>query len=380
MTTSPVLMPHAVCWAADPKLVWTMVVANFITFVSYATLCGALLYIARRTSRVIARDWAWFVVGFALFIVACGSTHLMDVVTTWIPVFWVGAWATIITAILSAYVALMLIRRAASISFAINDYAGRLEGSEQEKQSMRDKLLAARKMEDWSRMSAAISHEISNPLEAIQNILYLLETDEDVPAENIELARQAREEVGRVITISQSTLAYHRESAMPEMVDLHSVAQSVSFLLQGVIEKQRVEFRIVAEDLDTIEAFPGETRQVILNLARNACEAIAEPGGLVTLELRNAEGGVELRVTDEGPGIDAKILPKLFEFGKSSKGEQGNGMGLWTVKQIVLKHKGRIELDREYRGGSRFIVWWPRYQESEAGQHGSPVGPGLLPA
>jgi len=112
-------MPHAVCWAAAPHLVWTMVVANLVTFLSYVTLCGALLLIAGRTFRNMARDWVWFLVGFALFIVACGSTHLMDVITTWIPVFWIDAWTTIVTAVLSAYVAIMLIRRAGHISFAI---------------------------------------------------------------------------------------------------------------------------------------------------------------------------------------------------------------------------------------------------------------------
>ncbi len=112
MNTPPILMPHAVCWAAAPHLIWTMVVANLVTFLSYVTLCGALLLIAGKTFRNMARDWVWFLVGFALFIVACGSTHLMDVITTWIPVFWIDAWTTIVTAVLSAYVAIMLIRRA----------------------------------------------------------------------------------------------------------------------------------------------------------------------------------------------------------------------------------------------------------------------------
>jgi hypothetical protein len=72
-----------------------MVVTNAITFLSYASICGTLLYLTRRTRRVIARDWAWFLIGFALFIVACGSSHLMEVITTWIPRFWVDAWANI---------------------------------------------------------------------------------------------------------------------------------------------------------------------------------------------------------------------------------------------------------------------------------------------
>jgi signal transduction histidine kinase len=164
-------MPHAVCWAAAPRLIWTMVITNAITFLSYVTICFTLLYLVRHTRRVIARDWAWFAVGFALFIVACGSTHFMDVVTTWVPLFWLDAWTSIITAVLSAVVAFMLIRRASIIAFSVNDYAGRLANTENEKRQLRESLLAARKLEDWSRMSAAVAHEINNPLEAIQNIL-----------------------------------------------------------------------------------------------------------------------------------------------------------------------------------------------------------------
>ena len=354
------LMPHAVCWAAAPRLIWTMVVTNFLTFLSYLTICGTLLYLVSRTRRVIAREWAYFVVGFALFIVACGSTHLLEVITTWIPVFWVDAGTNVVTAALSAYVAVMLIRRATAIGFAINDYAGRLANVEQEKGLIRDQLISARKLEDWSRMSAAISHEISNPLDSIQNLLYIIQTNPDSSSEAVRLATEAGDEVRRVIHISRSTLSFHRESAKPELVDLCSVCESVGLLLKTAIAKRQIKFEVFREGDAHVEAFPGETRQVVLNLARNACEAIAEHGRSVTLSLRPVRDGVELQVTDEGMGIPADVMPRLFEFGKSSKGEEGNGMGLWTVKQIVKKHGGEIRVDHSYQGGTRFVVWWPR--------------------
>lgn len=353
------LVPHAVCWAAEPRLIWTMVVANLVIFASYASICGALLYVVRKTFRSMARDWIWFVVGFALFIVACGSTHLLDVITTWIPVFWIDAWTTIVTAVLSALVAVLLLLRTPTISFAINDYARRLSNSEEEKQSMRDKLVEARKLEDWSRMSAVISHEIANPLEAIQNSLYLIRTDATDASETVRLAREAEEELGRVITISRATLAFHRESVLPERVDLRAVAESVRFLLQGIIRERGLSFEITGEVAFNVEAYPGETRQVILNLARNACEASSDYG-TVCLEFSTVDDGVELRVTDEGPGVDSSIIGSLFEFGRSTKGESGNGLGLWTVKQILKKHGGWIALDTQFKAGARFIAWWPK--------------------
>src|SRR3954453_7813499 len=150
---TPPLMPHAVCWSRDPNLIWTMAVTNAITFLSYFTICFTLFYMARRTRRSINREWGFFLVGFALFIVACGATHLMEVVTTWIPVFWVAAWTNIITAVLSGYVAIQLMRRASYLSFGINDYAQRLTSTQTEKAHVEETLLASRRMEEWNRMS-----------------------------------------------------------------------------------------------------------------------------------------------------------------------------------------------------------------------------------
>ncbi len=169
-------------------------------------------------------------------------------------------------------------------------------------------------------MSAVISHEIRNPLDAIQNILYLVQTDPTASGAISELANQAQQEVARVMTISRSMLSFHRESAMPELVNLRSVAESVCFLLQGLIQERGIEFKIVGEDACEIEALPGETRQVMLNLARNACEATTRPGCTVTLEFARVSDGVEFQVTDQGCGIDPQIQAALFEFGKSTKG------------------------------------------------------------
>ena len=358
--SSNALMPHAVCWAAAPSLIWTMVVTNAITFLSYVTICFTLFYLVRRTQKVIARDWAWFAVGFALFIVACGSTHLMDVVTTWVPAFWIAAGASVITAILSAFVAIMLIRRAGVIAFSINDYAARLARTEEEKHQLRDSLLAARKLEDWSRMSTAVAHEINNPLEAIQNILFLIRTSPGVSTGLAELARQAADEADRVMTISRSTLTFFRQTAEPEETDLRLAAESVGLLLAHHLQKKAISFALHSEGDLVVEAFPGETRQALLNLARNACEATSKPGTSLSVRLTGLPDAVEIVVADQGDGIPPEILKTLFQFGNTTKGEQGNGMGLWTVKQILTKHGGDIRVESTPGRGTQFILRWPR--------------------
>jgi len=355
-------MPHAVCWKADPRLIWTMVVANAVTALSYLSICLTLLYLARRTRRVIARDWAWFVVGFAAFIVACGSTHLMEVVTTWLPFFWLDAATNVLTAALSAWVALNLIRRIATIGFSIDDYAARLANTETEKRRMRDSLLAAQKLEDWSRMSALIAHEIANPLEAIQNLLYLIGTSEPVDPGIAALARTATEEADRVMTISRSILSFFRQGTEPEPLDLTAAAESVRFLLGTLLHKRELALDVVATGDTTVQALPGEPRQVLLNLVRNAYEA-SVPGprpAEVTVTLTGRPTEVEIVVADRGPGIAPAVLPRLFQFGVSTKGAQGNGMGLWSVRQILERHGGQVRVESHPGVGTTFTLLWPR--------------------
>ena len=363
MITVP-LMPHAVCWASAPKLIWTMVITNFITFVSYFIISFTLVYLSQRTRRVIARDWAYFVIGFALFIVACGTTHLLEVVTTWIPVFWIDAWVNVITAALSAYVAIMLIRRVATIAFSINDYADRLQDTESQKLQMQEGLLAARKLEDWSRMSATVSHEIKGPLQAIQNLQYLITSMNGVSQEVADLARATANEATRVLDIAQSSLSFIRQTDQPEMVDISAALDSVRILVNPLIREKNIDFNVQVNGNCIVECFAGETRQVLLNIIRNACESVTKAGAKVTVSLNGNAETVQVIVADEGTGISPDLLPRLFEFGVTSKGRHGNGMGLWTVRQILARHGGHVKVDSVWGQGTRFDIQWPRKHPS----------------
>lgn len=360
LMSSPTLMPHAVCWNQDQKLIWTMVITNAITFLSYVSLCITLFYLARKTRGAIQRHWIYFLVGFALFIVACGSTHFMEIVTTWIPVFWIDAATNVITAFLSAYVALQFIRRAPQLGYGINDYASRLANTENEKAQIEESLLSARRLEEWNRMSAVVTHEINNPLAAIQNLMFLIEISPGVAPEIVTMAQQSAEEVRRIESITRSTLGFFRPTNTPEKVDLRSSAESVRLLLEPLMRKREVDLEIRSSGDCVVNAFPVETRQVLLNLIRNACEASNRPGSKVSVDLTGRQDTVQVIVADEGSGIDPAMRSTLFQFGASTKGDRGNGMGLWVVKQLLERHGGAIDLETKVGEGTRFILDWPR--------------------
>ena len=75
-------------------------------------------------------------------------------------------------------------------------------------------------------------------------------------------------------------------------------------------------------------------------------------------------------VEDQGSGIAPEMLPKLFQFGVSTKGESGNGIGLWAVRKMVTRHGGSIEVESRQGKGTRFTVIWPRELVDESPAQG----------
>jgi signal transduction histidine kinase len=343
-----------------------MVIANSVTFISYSIICLTLLFLAYRTRKNIAREWVWFVTGFALFIVACGSTHLMEVVTTWLPWFWVDATANIVTAGLSAYVAVNLVDRAGTISFSINDYADRLASAQDENRQMVNSLMAAQKLEDWSRTSTIVAHEIANPLEAIQSLLYLIRSSSGATDEIIHLAQTAADETDRVQIISRSTLTFFRQGKAPERIDLAHDADSIRILLGTMMQRKDIHLVLERSGDTFVEALPGEPRQVLLNLVRNAIEASSGEGCSVRVAINGEPDGVKIVVSDQGSGIDPCVLHNLFSFGMTTKGEHGNGMGLWSARQILTRHGGTIDVHSELGVGTTFTLWWPRLFQGQS--------------
>lgn len=272
---------------------------------------------------------------------------------------WTSAWAIAVLLCITCF-AIVCILRIRSLRSRVATLASRADEAERENAQLQSSLLAAQRLEDWSRMSAAVTHEICNPLEAVQNILYLIRNSDAATPELVRLTRLASEEADRVLTISRSTLSFFRQSSTPERVDLRSAADSVRFLLDPLLRRREVSLKVTSSGDLTVQAFPGELRQVLLNLVRNAAEASPRGGANVTLNLAGVADHIDITVRDEGSGIAPELLPTIFQFGQTTKGAHGNGMGLWTVKHIVDKHRGEIHIDSKPGQGTTFTITWPR--------------------
>ena len=141
-------------------------------------------------------------------------------------------------------------------------------------------------------------------------------------------------------------------------VEPHKIFDSTLDLLSNEFVKRRVQLdKQYQADGVRLHGDPNQLRQVILNLTLNALEAIGQ-GGKILVKTSQENGWFTLEVADTGPGIDPKILPKLFEPFSTTKPD-GNGLGLSIVHSIVREHRGTISVQSQPGQGTVFTVRLP---------------------
>ncbi len=243
------------------------------------------------------------------------------------------------------------------------DYLGQPEGFLEinrdvtEQKRTENALRTSEKTAAMGRLAGTIAHEINNPLEAVTNAFYLLKQHESLDPEARELARMAESELMRISHITKQTLSFYRESQRPTQVALSQVLEDVIGIHARRIQLAGIELRKQIECQGLINGFPGEMRQVFLNLIGNAIEAMSE-GGTLTVRLyssvdyRNGfSPGFRVSVFDTGSGIDLRHKRKIFEPFFSTKDTKGTGLGLWVTRGIVLKHEGSLHFRSIFSGG-----------------------------
>ncbi len=229
-------------------------------------------------------------------------------------------------------------------------------------------LQSSEKLASMGRLAASVAHEIHNPLDALGNLLYLLEHQamEDSAKTYVRLAR---EELERVTNISEQMLTFSREARQPVKIRLGEIVENVLSLFAPRL--RRLSIVVVKQYGITdgsVVALPGEMRQVFSNLVGNAIDAMNGAGRLIIRidESRDwsgqAESGVRVMVCDTGPGIPAEFRKNLMEPFVTSKGEKGTGLGLWVCRGIVEKYHGALRFHTSTNpghSGTCFSVFLP---------------------
>lgn len=235
----------------------------------------------------------------------------------------------------------------------------------QQEQATRARLIQHEKLAAIGRLTASVAHELNNPLQAIQNALYLVSLEDTLSYQAREDLRVALNEADRMAgLIGRLRDTYRPRSGQEyEQVSLNEVIHDVHRLIETHMRHNQVSFHFDPEpDLPLIPALSDQIKQVILNLSLNAIEAM-NTGGNLTLTTRTKFDekqckGVQVLVSDTGIGIEQALIGNIFEPFFTTK-QSGTGLGLAITYEIVQRHQGKIEVESELGKGTTFKTWLP---------------------
>jgi len=226
-------------------------------------------------------------------------------------------------------------------------------------------LAHARRLTETSQLIFGLAHEIRNPLNAVQLNLFTAERvfRGDVTLDRDEVLTMLREsvrEIERVEELIRILLGYARpETEQEEFVDVRQELHAVLQFLKPSLQSMHCEVQTSdAGGTVVVRAARGTVRQVLLNLLNNAREAAPPEKGRISVGLDSQNSHVELRVSDNGPGIPEAARERIFAPFYSTKPE-GTGLGLAVVRSLVERAGGDVHHAPAENGGATFVVRWP---------------------
>ena len=219
----------------------------------------------------------------------------------------------------------------------------------------------SQKLAALGRLTSGVTHEVKNPLNAMRIHLELLKArlgnTNPAARENVDVIAHEIQRLDRVV---QGFLKFVRpEEVNLAPVDVGALLAEVARLMTPDAARTGTRIALdVTPDLPTVSGDAGLLQQACTNLVTNAIQAMPN-GGVVTLgACRGKDGGIEVRVRDEGVGIAAEDLDRIFRLYYTTK-PQGSGIGLSMVYRIVQMHDGRIEVDSEVGRGTMMTMTLP---------------------
>jgi two-component system sensor kinase FixL len=240
--------------------------------------------------------------------------------------------------------------------------------AEEEARESRERMMHVSRLATMGEMATGISHELNQPLAAIttyaQAAIRLLAAPEpqrdDVTDALEQIAAQALR-AGEIIRRLRN-LVRNRETQR-EPTRINSLIEELGTLTRADARMNDVRVTLdLAADLPLINLDRIQIQQVLLNLVRNAVQALEfteykDRGILISTDF-NSEGEVEVRVRDTGPGVSSEILERLFLPFATTKAD-GTGLGLAISRSIIEAHKGRLDYSPNAPRGACFVIRLP---------------------
>jgi C4-dicarboxylate-specific signal transduction histidine kinase len=409
-------MPHGDCYLWRPEIVWLHATSDTVIALSYYLIPIVLIYFVRKRTDL---PFNWMFVMFGAFILACGTTHVMEVWTLWDPVYRLSGVIKAFTAVVSIATAVLLVKlipealalpsptqlRNANLNLeneikhrrrveeALHQAHDELEArvlertaelakaNEElrkeivERQNAQEALHTAQselahvtRVTSMGELMASIAHEVNQPLAAIVTNGSAAQRWLEREPPNLEEARTSITRIirqgNRASELIKDIRAFVRKSPpQKSRVEINDVIRETVALVSRESLRNNVALQTdLGTDLPALTADRVQLQQVLLNLMMNGIEAMSAIENRsrqlsITSEPQENPDGVLVAVRDSGIGISPQNLERLFETFFTTKAE-GMGMGLAIGRSIVKAHGGRLwaEANPEHGATFRFTI------------------------
>jgi signal transduction histidine kinase/CheY-like chemotaxis protein len=387
---SSMFSPHGICLLWEPELIWLHVASDAVIAISYFSIPFALgIFVSKRRDV----EFGWVLWAFALFITACGLTHVFSIYTLWVPVYGIEGLVKAVTAAASIVTAAMLwpllpkllaIPSPAQLRlayFALEEEEKQRRGAEDMLRKFREveatevQIRQAQKMEAVGQLTGGIAHDFNNILTVIIGTIEILaEAVADRPP-LASIAKLIDQAATRGADLTQRLLAFaRRQPLQPRQVDVNALIIDSARLLRPTLGEQIEIDSMLADDASPALVDPTQLTTAILNLALNARDAMPD-GGKLTLETRNVYldadyasmnnevtpgNYVMIAVNDSGHGIPAGLLDKVFDpFFTTKDVGKGSGLGLSMVYGFIKQSSGHVKIYSEQDHGTTVKLYLP---------------------
>ncbi|MCU0487901.1 MAG: GAF domain-containing protein [Anaerolineales bacterium] len=243
-----------------------------------------------------------------------------------------------------------------------------------------NRLVQSERIAVAGRLTASIAHEINNPLQALQNCLYLADRNDLSSANRKKYLSMARAEMERLVSTVQRMLDFYRPGVRDrQATDINQLITRIIALVEPQLTRNKIQVTTeLAPGLPQVMVVPSQIQQVLLNLILNSMEAMPN-GGLISLQTVLCESitptrrksrkpsrpvGVEILLSDSGPGISSAERERIFEPFYSSK-DSGLGLGLSVSYGIIQAHGGMLSVVSKPQPGACFRIALPEENSHE---------------
>jgi two-component system NtrC family sensor kinase len=234
-------------------------------------------------------------------------------------------------------------------------------GMERELQKIQQALLQSEKLAAMGRLTSQIAHELNNPIYGIMNTLELLKTEIPPESKRRRILELALSETQRLSEMLRNMLSFSKpEEEKRRPIKMNELVEGILLVMEKQMKEANIKVETSFDDgIPEVMASTNQMRQVMLNIIKNAKEAMPK-GGTLTVRTSREDNKVLIHIQDTGIGIPEEIRDKIYEAFFTTKSKvKGVGLGLSVCYGIIKDHGGEIKVESEEEKGTTFTISLP---------------------